>query len=234
VTWQPVPNRGTAVSSPLVVRPVPLATPAEVSFAGTTGSITANVGFDGTLSTSVVGLAPETVTPFDLDTSGPNFSNTNPQAGPQVGLYTVDIPTGTSMARFATFDAEFPGSTDVDIWVYLRTGPTTRVQVAVSAGATAQEAVTLTNPAAGTYDVFVDLFSVGGDGKATVPLHSWTVPDDPAGNLTVSPESVAVSSGPVTFDLTTTGLTPGVVYLGAVSFSDGTSTLARTIVTFDP
>jgi hypothetical protein len=233
LTWDPVPDRGTPVSSPLVVRPVPFAAPAEATFTGTSGQLTVNVGYTGTLNSSVQGLTPGTITPFDLDTAGPNFSSAAPAAGPQVGLFTTAIPTGTAVARFQTFDADFPGVTDVDLWVYRQTGPTSRVLVASSAGATAQETVTLSNPIAGTYEVYVDLFAVGGDGTATVPLNSWVVPNTSAGNLTVSPASTAVTIGPLTLTLTGSGLTSGVRYLGTVVYNDGTSPLGRTIVRFN-
>ena len=66
--------------------------------------------------------------------------------------------------------------------------------------------VTLNNPLAATYEVYVDLFAVGG-GTATVPLNSWVVPDAAAGNLTVSPASRPVSTGPPrTLALTGSGL----------------------------
>ena len=80
----------------------------------------------------------------------------------------------------------------------------------------------------------MDLFAVGGDGKATVPFHSWVIPNASAGNLTVTPSTASVTTAvPMTFNLTTSGLTAGTRYLGAINFSDGTSTLGRTIVRFD-
>jgi hypothetical protein len=233
LTWDSLIPFSTSVSSPLVVRPVPFASPAEATFIGTGGDLTVNVGFTGTLNSSVQGLTAGTVTPFDLDTAGPDFSSSLPVAGPQVGLFTVDIPAGTALARFQTFDADFPGITDVDLWVYRQTGTGSRVQVGSSAGGTAQETVTLNAPLAGTYEVFVDLFAVGGDGTATVPLNSWVVPTTSAGNLTVNPASASVTSGPLTLALNANGLTAGVRYLGAVAFNDGTSTLGRTVIRFD-
>jgi subtilisin family serine protease len=235
LTWIPIPNLGVSVSSSIAVRPVPLAVPAQSVNFGTSGSITASPGYTGTLNTSTIGLVPATVTSFDLDTAGPNFSSAAPAAGPQVGLATVTIPAGTPLARFATFDADFPGVTDVDIWVYrLNTTGPPRTLVASSAGATAEETVTLTNPLAATYEIYVDLFAVGGDGTETVPFHSWVVPNSPAGNLTVSPASTPVTTGvPVTFNLMTSGLAADTRYLGRIDFSDGTSTLGSTIVRFD-
>ena len=175
------------MSSPIAVRPVPFAAPAEAVFAGTSGTLTANSGFTGTVSTSVIGLAAGTVTPFDLDTAGPDFVPAAPAAGAQVGLFTVDVPAGTSLARFQTFDADFPGADRCGPLGVPSTGPGTRVQVGSSAGGSSEETVTLNNPVAGTYEVYVDLFATGGDGTATVPLNSWVVPNASAGNLTVTP-----------------------------------------------
>ncbi len=109
LSWVPVPDRGVAVSSSIAVRPVPLAAPAERVIDGTNGTVTVSPGYTGSLSTSTLGLIPATVTSFDLDTAGPNFISTAPVAGPQVGLATVTVPAGTPIARFATFDADFPG-----------------------------------------------------------------------------------------------------------------------------
>ncbi len=66
--------------------------------------------------------------------------------------------------------------------------------------------MTLNNPIAGTYEIYVDLFAVGGDGTETVPFHSWVIPGAPAGNLTVTPATASVTTGvPMTFNLTTAG-----------------------------
>ena len=159
--------------------------PPEVTLGGASGSttITAKVGYTGTLNTTVAGLVGATVDSFNLDTAGPNFNQNAPAAGPQVGLATVVVPAGTSVARFATFDADYPANTDVDLFVYRMTSPTTRVLVASSAGGSAEEVVTLNNPLAATYEVYVDLFAVGSGTTMTVKLNHWLLSPGSAGNL---------------------------------------------------
>ena len=71
LTWADL--RGHAVRSPIAVKAVAFAAPPEVAFAGTSGTrrISVTPGFTGTLNTSVIGLVPATVTPMNLDTTGP-------------------------------------------------------------------------------------------------------------------------------------------------------------------
>ena len=59
------------------------------------GSVTVTPGFNGTLSTSVKGLAPGLV-------------QTVPTTKPTDTTATVTIPAGTAVARFATYDADYP------------------------------------------------------------------------------------------------------------------------------
>ena len=66
------------------------------------GSVTVTPGFSGTLSTSVKGLAAGQV-------------QTVPTPKPTDTTATVVIPAGTTVARFATYDADYPAGTDVDI-----------------------------------------------------------------------------------------------------------------------
>jgi subtilisin family serine protease len=227
-------KRDHSVRSPIAVRPVPLAVPNEVTLTGTTGSstISATIGYTGTLNTTVAGLLPATVNSFNLDTTGPDFTSSNPMEGPQVGKATVVIPAGTTVARFATFDADYPANTDVDIFVYRLTGATPpRVLVASSAGGTAEEVVTLNNPLAATYEVYVDLFDVDPGTTMTVDLNHWLLSPGAAGNLTATPASQAVTTATAaTITLNWTGLTAGVRYLGTLTYSDGSSDIGRTVV----
>ena len=209
-------NRGQAATSPIAVKPVAAAAPAEVTIPQSGGSVTVTPGFGGTLSTSVKGLAQGDV-------------QTVPTTKPVNTTATVVIPAGTAVARFATYDADYPAGTDVDIEV--RRGGTL---VGSSAGGTAEESVTLPNPVAGTYTVTIDYFD-GTPSTLPVKLTSYAVPSGAVGNLTVDPASQAVTVGqPATFTLATSGLTAGTRYLGRVDFSDGTSDVARTLVAVSP
>jgi Subtilase family/Fibronectin type-III domain/PA domain/Peptidase inhibitor I9 len=230
LTW--TDNRGHSVRSPLAVRAVALAAPPAIALTGTGGtrSVPVTPGYTGTLTTSVAGLVPATVSPMTLDTTGPAFNPAAPAVSSQTGRVTVDVPTGSLIARFATFGADYPAGTDVDIFVY-RAG--TSQLVASSAGSTAEEVVTLNSPAAGSYDLYVDLFAAAaGTTTAEIKPNHWVLGSAAAGNLTASPASRSVSTGtPVTITVNWSGLTPGGRYLGALNYSDGASNIGRTLVT---
>ena len=225
-------KRGHSVRSPIAVRPVPFAAPPEVTLTGASGgaTISPKVGYTGTLNTAVAGLVPATLNTFNLDTTGPNFNQNAPAAGPQVGLATVVIPASTSVARFATFDADYPANTDVDIFVYRLTG-TGRAFVGSSAGGSAEEVFTINNPAPATYEVYVDLFAIASGTTMTVKVNHWLLPPGAAGNLTATPASQAVTTATAAnITLNWSGLTAGVRYLGTLTYSDGTSNIGRTVV----
>ncbi len=220
------------VHSQLAIRPLDLASPAQVSGTGTGGStaITVHPGFSGTLTAAPAGLVPATVATQTLSgATGAGFPTTAPVASSHTLKTTVVVPAGTTLARFATFDSDVPAGTDLDVFVY-RAG--TATLVGQSAGATAQEQVDLANPAAGSYDVYVDLFATAsGVTSQAVSEFSWVLGSTPAGNLTASPASQSVTIGtPATVTATWSGLTAGVRYLGSIEFGNGSAPVGRTIV----
>jgi hypothetical protein len=224
------------VRSQLVVRPVGVSAPAEISGTGTSGNaaVSVKVGFAGTLTTSVGGLVPGNARPATLTSpSGSGFPTGTPTASAHTAKYTVTVPAGTSLARFATFDADVPAGTDLDVFVY-QAG--TSNLVGSSAGGTAQEQIDLNNPAAGDYDVYVDLFALApGSTQQDVKEFDWQVGSTPSGNLTVSPASTATTVGQtVSESAAWSGLTAGTRYLGALLYGDGTSTVGRTVVRINP
>src|SRR5439155_116826 len=99
-------------------------------------------GYTGTLVASVAGLVPARVDVVPTTLSAD-------------GTVTVTIPAGTTVARFATYDADYPAGTDVDLFVS-KDG----TEVGRSAGGTAEESVTLTgDDLGGTYSVRIDYFA---------------------------------------------------------------------------
>ncbi len=96
LTWT---GGGFSVRSPIVVRPVALAAPAQVS-----GSYSVTFGFNGAFTASPRGLIPAAITPGTVadDPTDGACSLTSPNAQ----LISVNVPAGTTYARFSLFDAD--------------------------------------------------------------------------------------------------------------------------------
>jgi hypothetical protein len=221
-----------AVHSQIAVRPVALRAPAQVNGTGTAGSAAVPVtpGFSGTLSTGVAGLVAASTNEATLTSpSGASFPTTNPQASAHTAKFTVSVPAGTTLARFATFDSDVPAGTDLDIFVYQ--GGTANL-LGSSTGSTAQEQVNLNNPPAGSYDLYVDLFGIAtGVTSQAATAFNWSLGTAAAGNLTVSPASTPTTLGvPLQLTAAWTGLSAGSRYLGRLSYSDGTTAVGSTVI----
>jgi subtilisin family serine protease len=217
------------VSSAIAIRPLTVKAPPEVHGTGTSGSLQVPLtsGFSGTLQTTVAGLTAATVDKATLKPGGVAFPAGAPAANAHVAKFTVSIPAGTKHARFATFAADYPADTDIDIHVY-PAGSTTRI--GSSAGSSAEEAVNLTNQS-GSFDVYVDLFS--GADPQEVSLFRWAV-GSAAGNLTATPASQAVTvAGPASVTASWSGLTAGQRYLGRLLYSDGSTGTGATVIRVD-
>ncbi len=215
------------VTSPIALRPVPLAATPETAGAGVSGSATLSPtpGYSGTLTATVSGLAASAVSDLAFTATNTNFNTAAPAESDSVKKVTVTVPAGSALARFATYDDEAPAGTDADMFVY-RAG--TNQLVGQSAGGTNEEIVTTTT--AGSYDIYVVMFAHATPAPPTVKFHGFVVPSAAAGNLTVTPASQSVTTGvPATFTLNWSGLTAGSRYLGVVAYGDGTASLGRTI-----
>jgi subtilisin family serine protease len=229
LTWWD--GKGHEVRSPIAVRPVSLVAPTATPIGtGTSGKVefTVRTGFAGQLKTGTVGLVPATVKDIPLKSSEHSFDPTSPAAGESVGSIEVTVPDGSAFTRFATFDADYTPGTDIDLYVYKKVG-NNLVIAGSSTNATAEESLTITD--SGTYVLFIDLF--GSTGNTVVKPHSWVV-GSAEDNFTVATDSpMTTVGGTTTVTATWSGLETGRRYLGAVLFSDGTSTLARTTVRVD-
>jgi hypothetical protein len=231
LTWNDGSHR---VRSPIAVRPVAIATPVEVSGKGAAGSmrLTPTAGYDGTMKATLAGLVPSAEHTANLrNPSGAPFPGTDPKPTEHTAKFTVTVPEGTKLARFALFDDQHPAGTDLDLYVY-KAG--TATQVGTSGGASAEERVDLGN-VSGSYDVYVELYAIGGAGTSVdAKLHAWAVGDAAAGNATVDPQSQSVVRGataPLT--LNWSGLQAGRRWLGRLTLSDGGTASATTIVRVD-
>jgi subtilisin family serine protease len=214
LTW--TDKRGHSARSSIALQPVAAAAPAEVTATGTSGSKAVSVtpGYTGTLTSAVTGLVPATVQTADATVGAKK-------------IVTFDVPAGTKVARFATYDADYPADTDVDLEVF---GPSGAL-VGTSGGGTAEEAVTLRgNLAAGKYSVRATYFA-GPQATLGIQVNGFAVGTADAGNLTVTPSSQPATTGkPVTATLAWTGLAAGTRYLGQVAWGDGSAQVGTTLV----
>lgn len=221
LTWSHGPH---AVRIPMVVRPVAIAAPAEVSGSGAEGSLSFDVtfGFDGAYTAGVHGLNPATT--FDgtvPDDPGDSFE----PGGPGTVFYDIAIPAGTAYARFALFDDFTDGNDDLDLYVYR--GSTL---VGGSGSGTSTEEVNLVLPAADTYRVWVHGWQTDGP-DSNFTLFSWQVGlVDDAGNMTVSAPTSAATAATESIGVSWSGLDPDQKYLGAVSHSGPGGLLGLTVV----
>ena len=228
-----------SVRSPISVQGVALRAPSEVSGTAGTGSqgVSLVAGYTGTLNTSVQGLAQSTVSSIPLVQDGSHgFDPNNPATSDATGRVDVTVPAGTPLVRFATFAADYPAGTDVDVFVYRVSGGSPVAFVGSSAGGSASESVTTVPPSDGaTYAMFINVFAApGGDGSPlTVMPNVFQVPNSNAGNLTVTPASQSVTLGnPASVTLNWSGLASG-RYLGIVNYDDGTNAIGSTLVSVD-
>jgi subtilisin family serine protease len=235
LTWVSQAGKKT-VRSAIAVQPVPLAAPGGLVLSGASGSRTYSVttGYNGTLTTAVAGLTAATEHDFSLVTDAAGFNQSAPAAGPGTAVFEVVVPAGTVVSQFQTFASDYADGTDVDMFVYAKASNGSLQEVAVSAGGTASESVTLGDP--GDYFVFVDLFAnpAGTTSPLTVKAYSYLVTSAAAGNLTASPASQAVTlAGTSNVTVNWSGLTAGLHYLGLVIYGDGSSTIGDTLVEVD-
>jgi hypothetical protein len=211
--WWSAGRTHRVVRMPAVVRPVALAAPLEVS-----GSYSVEFGYSGAFGTSVRGLVPAVAQAGRVAATG------------SVVTMSVNVPAGTTLARFALFDANVSTPSDLDIEVFNAAGKS----VGTSGGPTAAESVTLANPAAGIYTIRVTAFDVPGTQGADFTLFSWALGSTSAGNMTVAAPATATTAKSGAVGLTFTGLVKGTKYLGAIDYTGVETIPVTTLVRIDP
>jgi hypothetical protein len=88
-------------------------------------------------------------------------------------------------------------------------------------GSTAGERIWVDNPSSESLnvDVYVVQFATAGVTEQDVDLHRFVVPTSAAGNLSVTPSSRSMTVGQrATLAATWSGLTPGQVYFGEITY----------------
>ncbi|WP_298828224.1 S8 family peptidase [uncultured Piscinibacter sp.] len=216
---------GHVVRVPMVVRPVALAAPAQVSSNGAATSYGLTFGYDGPFSATARGLVPAAISAGNVadDPSNGACSLSSPNAQ----LIPVVVPPGTSYARFSLFDADVSAGADIDLCVFNNAGQ----QVGASGSGTSAEEVNLSNPAAGNYTVVVQGWGVVG--SSPFKLHTWLLGVADAGNMTVSAPPAATIGATGTVSLNFTGLAAATKYLGAVAYGGAGGLPSPTIVRVD-
>ena len=220
-------SNGHVVRIPIVIRPVALAAPIQVSSTG--GSINYNVtfGYTGAFSATGRGLVPSVTTsgtvPDDPTDGTCSLANT-----PDKVKVPVTIPAGTTYARFSLFDADVAAGADIDLCVFKGT-----VLQGTSTSGTSAEEVNLLSPAAGT-DYVVVVHGWGVPGSSPFKLHTWVLGSADAGNMTVAAPAAATQGATGAITLTFSGLTAGTKYLGSVAYAGTAGMPNPTIVRVDP
>jgi len=207
---------------PLVVRPVALAAPAQVS----AGSYNVTFGYSGPFTATARGLIPAAVTDGNV-TQDPDQIFDPADATGTVAIQVV-IPAGTTYARFSLFDADVAAGADMDLYVYNSAG----TLVAASSSGTSAEEGNLVNPAAGTYTVYVHGWGLPA-GSSPFKLNTWLLGSADAGNMTVSAPAAAVLGQSGTISVSTSGLLAGTKYLGSVAYGGAAGMPNPTIVRVD-
>ena len=174
----PGPTAAHNVRIPLVIRPVALAAPAQVSGIGAAISYDVTFGYDGTFTATARGLVPAAIT-ADTVADDPTDSTCS-LTSPNAKLVQVTIAAGTTYARFSLFDADVNAGSDLDLCVF----KSDETQVGASGSGTSAEEVNLLNPAAGDYTVVVQGWGVAG--STPFKLHTWLLGSAAAGNMTVT------------------------------------------------
>jgi len=217
-------DHGHVVRIPMVVRPIALSVPAEVSGTGGPVSYDVTFGFDGPFSATARGLVPPAVTADTVadDPTDGTCSLTSPNAK----LVSVTIPAGTSYARFSLFDADVNAGSDLDLCVFQGS-----ILKGSSGGGTSAEEVNLVNPAADNYTVVVQGWGVAG--STPFKLHTWLLGTTDAGNMTVTAPAAAVTGTTGTIQLGFSSLAPATKYLGSVVYSGAAGLPNPTIVRVD-
>jgi hypothetical protein len=212
------------VRIPMVIRPVALAAPAQVSGTGAPLSYDVTFGYTGAFTATARGLITPDLTPGTV--ADDPTDSTCSLASPNAQKIDVAIPAGTTYARFSLFDADVNAGSDIDLCVFNGT-----TQVGGSGSGTSAEEVNLVNPAGAVYTVVVQGWGVVG--SSPFKLHTWLLGSTDAGNMSVSAPASATTGAPGTIALTFSGLAAGTKYLGSVAYGGSAGLPNPTIVRVD-
>jgi len=206
LTWK---GADLTVRSPVAVKPLALAAPAEVTGSGAQGAVDVTVtsGTTGDLDVTAAGLAEGTTTPGALSVGAEQE-------------FTVEVPAGGGIARFDL--AAQDQLSDLDLFLYQVGADGTRELVGQSATASADEKIDVVADA-GDYVAVVQAYSAAaGQDDVGFTFTSFVVTGaETAGDLTVEPDPVPVVQGrEATFSVSWSGLDPAKDHLGVLLYGD--------------
>lgn len=213
-------DKGHTVRVPIVARPVALAAPLQVS-----GSYNVTFGYDGPFTASPRGLIPAALSAGTV-TQDPD-QTFDPLLTAGTVAVNVVVPADTTYARFSLFNGDVAPGSDIDMYVYRGT-----TLVGASGGGSSDEEVSLVNPAAATYTVYLHGWGLP-SGTSPYKLHTWLLGTASAGNMTVTAPATATTGGTGTITIATSGLAAGTRYLGSVAYGGAAGMPNPTIVRID-
>jgi len=226
LTWS---DGARSVRSPIVTRALALAVPGEVRSTGDPVSIPVTFGYDGAFGATARGLVEALEEAGNVVDDPANDITTALNSGVGITVHLVNVPAGTTYARFSLFDDFTDGNDDLDLYVFDSTG----AQVAGSGSGTSEEEANLPNPAPGDYFVVVHGWQTDGP-DANYTLFSYLVDGSDAGNMAIVAPAAAMLGTTANVDVSFSGLMAGKKYLGAVDYNDSVDVLDSTLVRVDP
>jgi hypothetical protein len=216
------------VYSPIAVKASLFSAPDTIGEIGEVGATSFDVsfGYTGDYTAAGHGLEPATVTQDNVvqdpdQTFDPTdgYSNEHQFTLSGAAYFKVRIPP----------EAVANSDIDLDVFVYDPSG----AQVATSTSGGTDETIEITNPADGTWSVFVHGWQTAGP-SADYDMYSWVVSATPGGSLSIDAAPASATVGETgTIDISWTGATLGEWHLGAVSHSDGSGVMGYTFVDVD-
>jgi hypothetical protein len=217
-------DKGHVVRIPVVIRPVALAAPTQVS-----ASYSVTFGYSGPFSATARGLVPAVVTPGTVADDPTDGACT--LTAPNAQLIPVTIPAGSTYARYSLFDADVNAGSDLDMCVFQGT-----TLVGSSGTGTSAEEVNFSfaSPTASPIALTVVVQGWGVAGSTPFKLYSWALGSAAAGNMTVTAPANATIGGTGAINLAFNGLTVGTKYLGSIVYGGAAGMPSPTIVRVDP
>ncbi|MEP0202360.1 MAG: S8 family peptidase [Halioglobus sp.] len=224
---------GQSVRSPIVVRAVEFAAPAELSETGAegAGSIDVTFGYEGAYDAVVSGLVAASTQEGTVVDDPSNDINTALGTGVGISVHVVDSNPAASIGRISLFDDYTDGNDDLDLYVFDEAFGF----VGGSGSGTSAEQVDIPHAQIGSpfYVVVVHGWETDGP-DANYRLFSW-FPGDDKGNLTIDTDSVPPSAtlGASEKIGYTWAVDEDAKYMGSIDHVKGTDLIGRTVIRID-